>query len=270
MALPFGALVRPRASAIGRSLAAPGPLILGTCSLIAGLVIWQVLSRWVLPSSLFPTPGDTIKAMTTQLVSGLLIRDVVASMTRLLAGWLLGTLCGVALGLAIGFFKPAKYYFEPAIQFMRFIPAIALITPFTVWWGVGEMSKVMLILYASTFVVMLNTMIGVTAIPRARIRAARCFQASPLKIFLHVTLPSTLPFILTGARIGMGNAFMIVVAAEMLGSENGLGFLIFTSRSYLATDMIFVGIFTLGILGLSCDFIFQRAALGLFRRWGYR
>jgi taurine transport system permease protein len=270
MAVPFGALVRPRASSIRRSVAAPKSLILGTSSILVGLIIWQVLSQWIFPSSLFPTPAETIKALATQAASGLLIRDVVATMTRLLAGWLLGTLCGVVLGLAIGSFRPVKYYFEPAIQFMRFIPAIALITPFTVWWGVGEMSKVILILYASTFVVMLNTMVGITAIPRARIRAARCFQASPLNIFLHVTLPSTLPFILTGARIGMGNAFMIVVAAEMLGSENGLGFLIFISRSYLAADKIFVGIFTLGVLGLLCDFLFQKAALGLFRRWGYR
>jgi NitT/TauT family transport system permease protein len=243
---------------------------LGACSVLLGLVLWQILAGWLTRNALFPSPADTFQAFVTHSASGRLVGDVGASMARLVIGWMLGGVCGIALGLAIAGFRPVKFYFEPAIQFMRFIPGIALITPFTVWWGVGETSKIMLILYTSTFIVMLNTMVGVSAIAPTRIRAARCFEAGPFDLFLHVTLPSTLPFMLTGLRISMGNAFMILVAAEMLGAEKGLGFLIFSSRSYLATDLIFVGIITLGVLGLVCDFLFQALAVRLFRRYGYR
>jgi NitT/TauT family transport system permease protein len=202
--------------------------------------------------------------------SGKLFADIGASMARLSIGWAVGGVCGIALGLAMGSFRPVRYYFEPAIQFLRFIPGIAWITPFTVWWGVGELSKVMLIVYTATFIVMLNTMLGVFTIAPGRVRAAQCFEAGPFDVFIHVTVPSAVPFILTGLRISMGNSFMILVAAEMLASDRGLGFVIFNSRSYLATDLIFVGIIVLGALGLASDLVFQSLATRLFRRYRYR
>ncbi len=255
---------RPRLPTRARALA------LGALSVMIGLAAWQILAAWVMRSPLFPTPAQTVHALTRLAVSGKLMADVEASMARLSVGWVVGGIVGIVLGLAMGAFKPVRWYFEPAIQFLRFIPGIAWITPFTVWWGVGELSKVMLILYTSTFIVMLNTMVGIATIAPARIRAARCFEAGRLDIFFHVTLPSTVPYILTGLRISMGNAFMILIAAEMLASDKGLGYLIFYSRSYLATDLIFVGIVTLGLLGLLSDLAFQALAVALFRRYRYR
>jgi NitT/TauT family transport system permease protein len=244
-------------------------LTLGTVSVFVGLALWQVLAGWVMPSVLFPSLADTARALVTEAVSGRLLGHVGASAARLAIGWTVGGVLGILLGLLMGSFKPVRCYFEPAIQFLRFVPGIAWITPFTVWWGVGELSKVMLILYTSTFLVMLNVMAGVFAIAPVRVRAARCFEAGPLDIFVQVTLPSTVPFILTGLRISMGNSFMILIAAEMLASEQGLGFLIFESRSYLATDLIFVGIVTLGALGLVSDLAFHSLAVRLFRRYRY-
>ncbi|HXJ81555.1 MAG TPA: ABC transporter permease [Candidatus Methylomirabilis sp.] len=273
MAVLFRTLRRERQTLSGwlPNVSAPTTAVgLAVCSVVVGLALWQVLAGWAMRSPLFPTPAETVHAFVRHAASGKLLGDVNASMARLLIGWSVGGLWGIALGLAMGAFRPVRYYFEPAIQFLRFIPGIAWITPFTVWWGVGELSKVMLILYTSTFIVMLNTMMGVFALPPARIRAARCFEAGPFDIFFHVTLPSTVPFIVTGLRISMGNSFMILVAAEMLASDRGLGFLIFNSRSYLATDLIFVGIITLGALGLASDFVFHSLAARLLRRYRYR
>ena len=127
----------------------------------------------------------------------------------------------------------------------------------------------MLITYGVTFMVMLNTMTGVFAIAPNKLRAARCFGAGPAHIFVYVTLPATVPFIVTGLRIGLGNGFMMLIAAEMLASDEGLGFLIFTSRLYMATDLIFLGILALGTVGLICDYgiqAFFRLGFGRYLR----
>lgn len=240
--------------------------LLGAASVLLGLVLWQVTAGWI-HNLLFPSPAQTWSALSRETASGRLWSHIGASMARIAISWSIGGVAGILLGLLMGSFRPIRSYCEPIIQFLRFIPAIAWITPFTVWWGVGELSKIMLVIYSSTFPVMLSTMAGVFTIPLNRVRAARCFGATPLKIFVQVTLPSAVPEILTGLRLAMGNCFMILVAAEMLASEHGLGFLIFNSRLYVATDLIFLGILSLGVLGLLSDVAFQNVTTRLFKKY---
>ena len=137
------------------------------------------------------------------------------------------------------------------MQFFRFVPSLAWLTPVVIWFGIGETSKVLIIVYTTMFIVLINTMVGVSHIAPNKLRAAACLGATPFKTFIFVTLPATLPFILTGMRLAMGNSFATVVAAEMIAADSGLGYLIFNSRLWMATDKIFIGIVCLGALGLA-------------------
>jgi NitT/TauT family transport system permease protein len=121
----------------------------------------------------------------------------------------------------------------------------------------GETSKVILIVYTTVFIVTVNTIAGVMSVSPILEQAARSLGANRFKIFTRVILPSTIPFLLTGMRMAMGNSFMTIVSAEMIAAEKGLGFLIFTSRLFMQTERIFVGIVSLGILGFVVDAVFR-------------
>ncbi len=177
-------------------------------------------------------------------------------MQRILLGFFIGSALAAPIGLLMGSIRKVRVIFDPYTQFFRFVPSIAWLTPVVLWFGVGETSKVLIIIYTTMFIVLINTIVGVANIAPNKLRAAACLGATPVKTFFHVTLPATLPFILTGMRLAMGNSFATVVAAEMIAADSGLGYLIFNSRLWMATDRIFIGIVCLGALGLITDPLF--------------
>ncbi len=126
-----------------------------------------------------------------------------------------------------------------------------------VWFGIGEASKYFLVGYIATIVVLTNTVAGVQAVPKLRLRAAACLGATELQIFRYVILPSSIPHIVTGMRTGLGMAFMAVVAAEMVAAESGIGYSIMQARNVVQVNQIFAGIVTLSVLGLLCDLVFR-------------
>jgi ABC-type proline/glycine betaine transport system permease subunit len=146
-----------------------------------------------------------------------------------------------------------RYLLEPFTEFFRFIPATAMITVAVIWFGIGEGSKIFLIIYTTVFIVTLNTAAGVGAIAPNKIRAARSLGASTRQVFLFVALPATAPYILTGMRLAMGNSFVTIVAAELIASNAGLGKMIWDARLYMLVDQIFVALLTLGLLGFATD-----------------
>jgi NitT/TauT family transport system permease protein len=235
-------------------------------SLVAVAVVWQVASTRFVVSILFPTPLKTLAAWLAMLREGLLPHHVWVSLGRIAAGFAAGTLAGVPVGLAMGLFRPALVFLDPYVQFFRFVPPIAWIIPAILWFGIGETSKIFLIFYTTVFLVLLNTMAGVAAVPANQLRAARCFGASPRQLFLWVTLPATMPHVLTGMRIAMGNSFAAVVGAEFIAAESGLGWLITESGVWMATDRMFAAMLTLGGLGMLGDRLFREAT----RRWAAR
>jgi NitT/TauT family transport system permease protein len=239
---------------------------IGAASVAAAVLLWQVASTRWLPSILFPTPLRTAEAWMAMVGEGILPYHVGVSLARIGAGFLLGTLVGVPVGLAMGLFRPVLVFLEPYVQFFRFVPPVAWIIPAILWFGIGETSKIFLIFYTTVFLVLLNTMVGVWAVARNQIRAARSFGASPRQLFLWVSFPATLPYIVTGMRLGMGNSFAAVVGAEFIAAQAGLGFLIVDSGTWMATDRMFAGMLTLGLLGILADQAF-RAATG---RWAAR
>ena len=217
-----------------------GGYLVGFASLF---LIWHVASTWLLSSVLFPTPWKVFLKAIELAQDGTLWEQSSASLGRIASGFAGGSLIGIPIGLAIGSFRPVRRLLEPYTEFLRFIPATALITVAVIWFGIGEGSKIFLIIYTTVFIVIINTAAGV--------------GAGPGQIFFFVALPATVPYILTGMRLAMANSFVTIVAAELVAANNGLGRMIWDSRMYMLVDQIFVALLVLGLLGFTADRLFR-------------
>lgn len=243
-------------------------ILRGTLGVLAFLILWEVVALVFFVPAVLPPPSRIASELVTYAASGKLGYDVLMSGQRVLVGFACGSLLGAALGLSLGSFKAARWLLEPPLQFFRFIPPIAWLTPVLIWFGIGENGKYVLITYTTTFMVMISTYSGVVAIRNNQLRAARCLGADRRRVFQYVIVPATLPHILNGMQIGMANSLQTVVVAEMLAANEGLGFMIINSRVSLSTELAYVAIFLLGVFGLLADSSFR----GLVARvaWRYR
>ena len=239
-------------------------------SLAAGLLIWTWLAWWVGKPPFMPSPAKTLEGAVELIKNGELYKGIVASFSRILIGYLIGSLIGIPLGLLMGRSQMVRTLMDPYVEFFRFIPPIAFVTLAIIWFGLGETSKIVLIVYTTVFMVAINTMIGVLSVEPDKIFAARCLGASERQAFVFVTIPASIPHIVIGMKIAMGNSFMTVVSAEMVAANSGVGFLIFHSRLFLLTEWIFVGILTLGIMGFITDRTFRTLASFLLKRYDIR
>jgi NitT/TauT family transport system permease protein len=219
-------------------------------------------------SDFMPSPLETILGAKEIILDGTLAKYILISSKRVLSGWGLGMLVSIPIGLIIGRIKILRCIFEPLIDFLRFIPAIGFITLFLIWFGAGEKSKVVLIMYATIFVLLINTITGVLSVDKTRIQAARSLGASELQIIAYVLIPSAVPHIFTGIRLALGGAFTSIVAAEMLAAKEGIGFMIYTSRLYFRTDWIFIGLLTLGLMGYLSDRLIRLFGKVVLKRYG--
>jgi NitT/TauT family transport system permease protein len=231
------------------------------------LALWQYGSSQALIPLLFPSPLSTLHVATRLMHEGRLGVDVVASLRRIALGFAIGSSAGIVLGVLMGSFRAVRVVFDPYVQFFRALPALAWIPAAMVWLGTGEESKIALLVYTTVFVVALNTMIGVSTVPVNQLRAARCFGCSDWQVFRMVKAPATIPFMITGMRLAMGNCFSTIVAAELLAPKDGLGYLIFSARTWMQTEFAFVGIVILGVLGFAVDRVFVFATARLLRRY---
>jgi NitT/TauT family transport system permease protein len=232
------------------------PIIVWGLSLAVFIALWSFVSSFY-PPALLPSPTRTFGAMLEAARSGVLARHAEASLGRVLAGFILGAGIGMILGLVAGCIQLARLAFDPYVNFLRFVPAVSLLTPFVVWFGIGEMSKVFLIVFATLFIVMLNTIAGVDDVPVNRMRAGRMLGADSWQLFALIIFPSALPYVVIGMRIAMGVSFASIIVAEMVSADTGLGFLLSYARVISATDLQFVTILCLGVLGWGTDKIFQ-------------
>lgn len=241
----------------------------GIVTWILLLVIWEIASLFNTPDFL-PGPLATLQGLFELIARGVLWADIRISLQRVLIGWLRGLLIAIPTGLLIGRFKIVRLLVEPFINFFRFIPAIGFLTLFLMWFGVGEESKLVLITYATVFPVIVNTIAGVAAIDPVKYQAAESLGANALQSFFTVTIPGAVPNIFIGIRLGLSGAIISIVSAEMLAANEGLGYLIYTSRLYYHTDWIFVGIIVLGLLGFIADKLLRKAGAYLFRYYGVK
>jgi ABC-type nitrate/sulfonate/bicarbonate transport system permease component len=222
-------------------------------SLLCAVALWTFLAWWVGKPAFLPSPMKTLSGAVELIRSGELQADVIVSFTRIIVGFTIGTAIGIPLGLLMGISPFIRIFMDPYVEFFRFIPPIAFVTLAVIWFGLGETSKIVLIVYTTLFMVAINTMIGVLGVEPDKRFAALCLGASKVQVFFHVVIPAVIPDIVTGMKIAMGNSFMTVVSAEMVAAKSGIGFLIFNSRLFLLTEWIFVGIITLGLMGFITD-----------------
>jgi NitT/TauT family transport system permease protein len=250
---------------------------LGMTVLRAGLVpvvvlaAWQALSAFevinpqILPSPLavlrrwleYAQPTDAYDAAQggrlAWLVSGELLHDGWASLTRVLGGFAIGAGLALPLGLVMGANATVYGYLNPLVQVLRPIPPIAYIPLAILWFGLGNPPALFLIAIGAFFPVLMNTIAGVRNVDAIYLLAARNLGARGFTLFRRVILPAATPYVLSGARIGMGTAFIVVIVAEMIAVNSGLGYRILEAREYFWSDKIIAGMFTIGLLGLAID-----------------
>ena len=242
------------APGMGAALLGGAPYVIGFCSLF---LVWHVVATYVVASVLFPPPLAVLVRGVAMLRDGSLEENIGVSMQRIVIGFFAGSLLGVPIGLLIGSFPLARKLLEPWTEFLRFIPSVAMITIAVIWFGIGESSKVFLIIWTTIFIVILNTAAGVGAIAPNKIRAAEALGATRAQVFFLVALPATVPYILTGMRIAMANSFTTIVAAEMVAANAGLGVMLWEGRMYMQIDDIFVALVSLCVLGFAADRLFR-------------
>jgi NitT/TauT family transport system permease protein len=231
---------------------------------------WHLAVRWT-GSDIFPTPGE-VAAGTVELArKGVLLKYIVASLFRVSAGYLLAVAVGIPAGLLMGWFGRARMAFNPALQVLRPISPIAWIPVAILWFGVSDAAPIFLIFLASLFPIVTSAMAAVQNIQLNYIRAARNFGITGLDLFRKVIFPASLPQILTGLRLALGVAWLVVVAAEMIAVNSGLGYLIIDARNAgKRYDLVVAGMVMIGLIGLGLDWLIRRMETLDEVRWGLR
>jgi NitT/TauT family transport system permease protein len=209
-----------------------------------------VAARWLAAVRPGPREGMSLLAW---LFSGELLRDAAASLFRVLAGFLLGAALALPIGLAMGASRRAYALLNPLLQVLRPIPPIAFIPLAILWFGLGNPPAIFLIAIGAFFPVLMNTIAGVRNVDAIYLRAARNLGASGGTMFRRVILPAAMPYVLTGMRVGIGTAFIVVIVSEMIAVNDGLGYRILEAREFMWSDKIIAGMLTIGLLGLGID-----------------
>jgi ABC-type nitrate/sulfonate/bicarbonate transport system permease component len=231
---------------------APGShVLLSIAGLAAFLVLWQLAfaMRWVNPV-LLPGPVEVARAFWNLVTSGEIVGHLSASLYRILVGWALGVIGGVALGIAIGLSTVARSIGIPGVNALFPIPKIAIMPILILWLGIGEASKVATIALGVFFPMAVSTFGAIDNVPRNLVRMAQSFGVPFLDVVRKVLLPGALPGILSGFRISASIALLLVVAAEMIGADRGIGAFVMQAGNLMQTDQLLAGVAVLSILGL--------------------
>lgn len=213
--------------------------------------VWRKWVDYLLPLEPFSQYGDG--GWIKWAFSGELPVDIVASLYRVVVGFAIGAGLALPLGLAMGASGRVHAWMNPLVQVLRPIPPIAYIPLAMLWFGLGNPPAVFLIAIGAFFPVLMNTIAGVRQVDGIYLRAANNLGAGKLTIFLRVILPAAVPYILSGVRIGIGTAFIVVIVAEMIAVNSGLGFRISEAREYFWSDKVIAGMISIGVLGLVID-----------------
>jgi ABC-type nitrate/sulfonate/bicarbonate transport system permease component len=225
--------------------------LLRVAALVGIVVAWEVLSRTGWVSALFlPSPLGVLAEGMDMARSGELGVHVAASLKRLSVGFVVGGAAGIAVGVVVGFFSVAEALGTPVIAATFPIPKIALLPLLILWLGIGETSKIAVIALGVFFPLALNTYAGVRQADPLLIRAAVSFGAGRWSVIRKVVLPASLPMVFAGLKLGAGTALLLLVAAEMIAVESGIGFLVLHAANLMATTKLMVGIVLLSLLGI--------------------
>jgi len=247
-------------------------LLIRLCSVlfIALLVLLWQLSIGHAPGQLLPGPWAVVLGIVDLLRHGLLLKYVVASLFRVTWGFTLAALLAIPLGLTLGWYRRGEMAFNPLAQILRPISPLAWIPLAILWFGIGDLSAIFLIFIGCFFPLLLTAMSAVHNIPAVYINAARNFGLSTPDFFARVLLPAAMPQFIVGMRITLGVAWLVVVAAEMIAVNSGLGFLIVDARNAgNRYDLVVAGMLIIGIIGLLLDLGMRSLERVKSFRWSY-
>jgi NitT/TauT family transport system permease protein len=238
--------------------------------LVVGAAWEAVAHAGLFPPRLFPPLEAVAAALVRLTVSGILPHHVVETLLRLAVGFALAALVGVALGIAMGRSRRAEDIALPLVSIGAPIPGLAYAPLFLLWFGLGNVSAILLVAFVSTFPIVFNTWTGVKAVKDVWVRSAQAMGADDPRLFRLVILPGALPYILAGLRLGLAQAWRILVGVEMLAAVPwGLGWLIFGAREFLNTDVMLAGIAVIAVIGLALEkLVFCRLEEFTVVRWG--
>ena len=223
-------------------------------ALVLAIGVWWLLSALrAFPRFALPSPADVYHAFvtttTTGYISVTLQQDLVSSLVRVGMAFGGAVAAGTLIGVLMAENRVIFGLIDPFLQFLRPIPPLAFIGLFVIWFGIGELPKDLLILVSTLPVIIINTISGVRGAPRQRVEVAQCLGATKGEILRRVVLPSALPEIFTGMRVGVGVAWSTLVAAELIAAQRGLGYVVWQATQELQTPIVFAGIIVIGIVG---------------------
>jgi taurine transport system permease protein len=224
--------------------------------------LWQAASSaGVLPPLFMPSPKSVVRALYDLWLNGTLVEHIVASLKRIVPGWIIGTAAGLAFGLAMGIFSAARAAGLPVVSALFPIPKIALLPLLILWFGIGEPSKIATIALGVFFPTTISAYSACDSVPRNLIRMGQSFGLPARDIVAKILLPGAMPGILAGFRISASVALLLVVAAEMIGAQHGIGAFVLTAGNLMQTDQLLAGVVMLSILGLLIS-----AGIGMIER----
>jgi NitT/TauT family transport system permease protein len=233
------------------------------------LAAWQIaISRQ--PGGLLPGPWGVVGGLSDLIRHGLLLKYVVASLFRVTWGFMLAAIVAIPLGLVLGWYRRAEMAFNPVIQLLRPISPLAWIPIAILWFGVGDLAAIFLIFVGCFLPLLLTAMNAVHNVPAVYIHAGRNFGLTPAALLRRVLYPAVMPQLLVGLRITLGVAWLVVVAAEMIAVNSGLGFLIVDARNAgNRYDLVVAGMVLIGVIGLLLDTAIRSLEKLRSLRWGY-
>lgn len=231
---------------------------------VVGLVVLWFLSEQLglVNETFFPGPRKTWNELVLVATDGFqnvtLLEHIWASLRRIFLGFGFGVLIGVPVGLAMGLSNTLRGIFDPLIELFRPVPPLAFIPLLILWFGIGETSKVVMLFFAAFFIMVIAARAGVTGVRLSKVHAAYSLGASKAQVLRHVILPNALPEIFVGMRVALGVCWGTLVAAELIGAQEGLGALIWTARTFFRNGMVVFGIIIIGLIGVILDLIMRK------------
>lgn len=227
------------------------PVYASVLGLVGLLVIWEIVCSLKIVSPLFlPAPSAILTTGWDMLMSGEITENLGASLYRIVIGYLIGSAFGIFVGLILGFSKWADAIGTPIVYSIYPIPKIALLPLFILWLGIGELSKVTIIALGVFFPVVINTFSGVKNVDQMLIKAAVTFGSSPINVIRKVILPGSLPMIFAGLKLAAGTSLLLLVSAEMIAAQSGIGSMVLHYGNLMITTKLMVGVLVLSMLGL--------------------
>lgn len=238
--------------------------------LIAVIVIWWAICKFnIFPSYAMPSPLDVVKSFKEEIIAGRLVNDIIASLWRVVIGFILSAALAIPVGLWMGQHAASRRAFLPMLNFFRFLSPLAWIPFAILWFHIGDKPAIFIIFMAAFFPLVLTVMSAVATIPQIYFRVAHDYNYKGLDLLTKVTFPAVLPQIIAALRVIYGIAWVVIVAAEMVGCQDGLGYGIWEARNGLRLDSAVCYMIVIGLIGMGIDRVLIQFTKLPNVRWGY-